>query len=72
MIVDDEPFNVLGMQITLKQLKIRGLSQLVDRAFNGQEAVKKVKRGLESGTHIYALILTDISMPVMDGFEETE
>lgn len=36
------------------------------------EAVKKVKRGLECGSHIYGLVLTDISMPVMDGFEETE
>lgn len=72
LIVDDEPFNILGMQITLKQLKIRGLSQFVDRAFNGLEALKKVKQGLETGSHIYGLILTDISMPVMDGFEETE
>lgn len=42
LIVDDEPFNILGMQITLKQLNIRGLSQFVDRAFNGLEALKKV------------------------------
>ena len=56
----------------MKQLKISGLSQVVDRAYNGLEAFSKVKQGFELGTHVYGLVLTDISMPVMDGYELSE
>ena len=72
LIVDDEPYNVLGMQVNLKQMNIKGLSRLIDRSYNGIEALEKVKTGLCSGSHIYGLILTDISMPLMDGFELSE
>ena len=72
LVVDDEPYNVLSMQLILNQMKIKGLSKVVDRAYNGMDAFNKVKTGLERATHIYGLILTDISMPVMDGFELTE
>lgn len=72
MIVDDEPYNVLGMQLILSKMKIKGLSNVIDRAYNGLEALTKVKDGIEKGTHTYGLIFTDISMPVMDGFEFTE
>ena len=54
------------------QMNIKGLSKLIDRSYNGIEALEKVKRGLSSGSHIYGLVLTDISMPVMDGFELSE
>ena len=47
MIVDDEPYNVLGMQQMLNGLKIKGLAQIVDRAYNGLEAFTKVKQGLQ-------------------------
>lgn len=56
----------------MKQLNIKNLSKFVDRAYNGLEALNKVKDGFDSGSHIYGLVLTDISMPVMDGFEATE
>ena len=72
LIVDDEPYNILGMQITLFNLGIKGLCTIVDRAYNGLEAFKKVQDSFQSGSHIYGLILTDISMPVMDGFEEAD
>ena len=39
LIVDDEPFNILGMQMNLNNLEIKGLSQIIDRAYNGQEAL---------------------------------
>ena len=45
---------------------------LVDRAYNGLEALNKVKNSFVSGQHIYGLIITDISMPVMDGYEVSE
>ena len=31
-----------------------------------------MKEGYESNSHLYALILTDISMPIMDGFVEAQ
>ena len=70
--VDDEPFNILGMQIVMNQLNIKGLLSNVDRAYNGLEALNKVKDAFLTGSHIYALVLTDIGMPVMDGFESAE
>ena len=45
------------------------MSQVVDRAYNGLEAFTILKDGYEQGSHLYGLVLTDISMPVMDGFE---
>lgn len=69
LIVDDEPYNVLGIQIILSNLKIKGLQYIIDRAYNGMEALTKVKDGYQRGVHTYGLILTDISMPVLDGFE---
>ena len=72
LIVDDEPYNVLGMQVTLGRLKIKGIQKLVDRAYNGLEALTILKNGHKNKTHTYGLILTDISMPVMDGYELSE
>lgn len=69
LIVDDEPYNIMGMQVNLSRVGIKGLIRKIDRAYNGSEALKKVISGLEDGKHIYGLVLTDISMPVMDGFE---
>ena len=43
MVVDDEPYNILGMQITLNRLGISDLLSHVDRAYNGLEALNKVK-----------------------------
>ena len=72
LIVDDEPFNILGMQLNINKLGINGLSGLYDRAYNGYEAILKVKDLYESTHQIYGLIFTDISMPIMDGYELTE
>ena len=35
LIVDDEPYNILGMEIKLSRLGIKGLQKFVDRAYNG-------------------------------------
>ena len=69
LVIDDEPFNVISMQLSLSRLGIKGLGNLVDRAYNGLEGVKKVKDSLASGKQTYGLVFTDISMPVMDGYE---
>jgi sigma-B regulation protein RsbU (phosphoserine phosphatase) len=58
LIVDDEPFNVDYLEQELEELEYKTVS-----AFNGQEALEKV------GSDSPDLILLDIMMPVMDGFE---
>lgn len=72
MIIDDDPFNVIGMQVQLSRVGIKGLGSLCDRAYNGLEAVTKLKDAFNNRNHIYGLIITDISMPVMDGYEAAE
>ena len=44
LIVDDEPFNVFGMKVMLQQYAFKGISNIIDVAYNGVEAVKQVKR----------------------------
>jgi DNA-binding response OmpR family regulator len=58
LIVDDEPFNVDYLEQELQDLGYETLS-----AGNGQEALEKVATGAPD------LILLDIMMPIMDGFE---
>ena len=48
------------------------MNSIIDRAYNGLEAFAKVKDTFEKDSQVYGLILTDISMPVMDGFEVAE
>ena len=60
LVVDDYPMN---RQVAKKQLDILGL--VCDFAKDGREALSMAKN------NIYCLILTDCSMPVMDGFEFT-
>jgi PleD family two-component response regulator len=74
LIVDDEPFNIQGLKIILRAAykkmhqPIDELEGLIDTAMNGQEAVDAVKRlYLEEGS-CYKLIITDLSMPIKDGY----
>ncbi len=61
-------------------MALRGILELVlkvdpgriDSAFNGEEAVEAV---MQTATHegsCYSLILMDLNMPFMDGFEATK
>ena len=61
LLVDDEPIN---QKVALAILKKFGLN--ADLAVNGQEAVEKVQ------STQYALVLMDIQMPVMSGYEATK
>ena len=61
LVVDDEPFNVDYLE---QELTDRGYE--VDTAFNGAEALARVAEAAPD------LILLDIVMPEMDGFEVTE
>lgn len=58
LIVDDEPFNVDYLEQELEESEYQLIA-----AVNGQEALEKVRAELPD------LILLDIMMPVMDGFE---
>jgi serine phosphatase RsbU (regulator of sigma subunit) len=58
LIVDDEPFNVDYLEQELEESDYKIIS-----AVNGREALEKVQAELPD------LILLDIMMPVMDGFE---
>jgi len=76
MVCDDEPFNVQGLIIVLKAVvKKMGVSEklvdeLVDKCYNGKEAVELIKKQAECGEQ-YALIFMDCSMPILDGYEAT-
>ncbi|KKX51190.1 response regulator [Sphingobacterium sp. IITKGP-BTPF85] len=58
LIVDDKPENIYSLQ---QLLESRGFS--VDTAFSGDEALRKTFKNR------YALIILDVKMPDMDGFE---
>jgi two-component system sensor histidine kinase/response regulator len=61
LIVDDKPANLIALSKTLES---RGFQ--TDTALSGEEALKKVLK------HIYELIILDVQMPGMDGFEVAE
>jgi CheY-like chemotaxis protein len=58
LVADDEPVNFLYLEILLKN-KIKRL----DHAHNGKEAVEM------AANNRYKMILVDLKMPEMDGFE---
>ena len=58
--------NELNSEITMEILSESGMT--VDAVENGAVAVKRLKR---KGVDTYDLILMDIQMPVMDGYEAT-
>jgi len=61
LIVDDKPENIFSLQ------KILELNHFeVDSAQSGEEALKKILK------NSYALIILDVQMPGMDGFEVAE
>ncbi len=61
LIVDDKPENIYALKVLLESKKF-----CVDSAISGQEALKKVLK------NEYALIILDVQMPGMDGFEVAE
>jgi len=62
LLVEDNKFN---QHLAIELLKETGI--LVDIANNGEEAVKMVT----DGNRQYNLVLMDIQMPIMDGYEAT-
>jgi CheY-like chemotaxis protein len=60
LVVEDNPFNIMVAQSLLERN-----GAIVDVASNGEEALGKIQPGK------YRLVLMDLNMPVMDGFEAT-
>ena len=63
LMVDD---NELNLKIGVLQLKQQGV--IVDTALNGQIAVDMIRA---NGIDAYDVVLMDVMMPVMDGYEAT-
>lgn len=61
LIVDDSPENIISLKKVLEKNKFE-----VDTASSGEEALKKILR------KSYVLIILDVQMPEMDGFEVAE
>lgn len=61
LIVDDNPENIYSLK---KVLELNNFS--VDTAYSGEEALKKILK------NTYILIILDVQMPGMDGFEVAE
>ena len=61
LIVDDKPENLFSLKSILQLNNF-----VVDTAHSGEEALKKILK------NTYALIILDVQMPVMDGFEVAE
>lgn len=61
LIVDDKPENLFSLKTILERHSFK-----VDTALSGEEALKKVLR------QTYSLIILDVQMPEMDGFEVAE
>ncbi|SEN36182.1 Signal transduction histidine kinase [Niastella yeongjuensis] len=60
LVVEDNPFNIMVAQSLLERS-----GAIVEVANNGKEALEKIQPGK------YRLVLMDLNMPVMDGFEAT-
>ena len=41
LIVDDEPYNIMGIKVILLQSGYQGIVNIIDEAYNGQEAFMK-------------------------------
>ena len=69
LIVDDNMFNLIPLEKMLSKM----FSQPVDKAFNGQEAVNMYSKNLMKNccSKKYKLVLMDLNMPIMDGYEAT-
>ena len=72
LIVDDEPYNILGFLMMMQQLGYGQTMSIIDRAYNGLEAVEKVETLYQQTGQSYGLIFMDLSMPFLDGYEATQ
>ncbi|CAD8175269.1 unnamed protein product [Paramecium pentaurelia] len=67
LIVDDIPFNQITLRLMLKNYKIDS-----DQAFDGFQAIEKVKSRIQHNCQAYKLIFMDIEMPGINGFQTSK
>lgn len=70
IIADDEAFNIKVLMGLFRVLGMQDqdIEQKVDSCFNGDQLVKLVEKAIEENEpDRYSLIITDYSMPIMDG-----
>jgi len=67
LVVDDD---LLSREILVENLRNEGFA--VDEAEDGSEAIERLSAGNVSGAAPYELLIVDLKMPVMDGYETTK
>ncbi|CAD8179842.1 unnamed protein product [Paramecium octaurelia] len=67
LIVDDIPFNQMTLRLMLQNYQIDS-----DQAFDGFQAIEKVKSRLKHPCQAYKLIFMDIEMPGLNGFQTSK
>ena len=73
LVVDDEKFNCDIIGGFLMILGFENQDSMVEFAYNGEQAVTKLKDALDDGDpNRYSLILMDCNMPFLDGYEATK
>ena len=65
MIVDDNTFNVYSLRLLIEE----HFKFPTEIAYSGKEAILKFKLKVRATGFPFKLVLTDINMPVMDGFQ---
>ena len=72
LVVDDEAYNLFAITSLLELLKdYPGLVHITDTASSGESALRKATKNLAEGVR-YCLIIVDLSMQPMDGFQVVE
>jgi len=66
LIVDDEIFNIVVIENFCKSLGIA-----TEKAFNGQEALDKLRACAQDGLPSIKMVFMDVNMPIMDGYQAT-
>ena len=69
IVADDKEFCINSMMIMLKKAQL-DVEKQVDIVIDGLGSIQKVEHTYSNGQS-YSLILTDFSMPKMDGLDST-
>ena len=72
IITDDESFNIMAIKGLFRVLRMQDMDR-VDVCYNGEDTCRLIRKAIDEGDiDRYNLILTDCSMPFMDGYESSK